>query len=235
MISGTLLAGLFALFLGAVHIVSPYLVFLDRTPRSIWLSLAGGVSVAYVFVHLLPDLALEGAALEGSALAHEEGLFTFALAGLVVFYGLERLAREQAVHQEGGRAPFRLHLGAFALYNLLIGYLIETESGAGLTGLALYSLAMGLHFVVNDRALSSHHGAAYLVRGRFVLAVSAPAGWVLSQLVEVSEFWTGLLFALLAGGVVLNVIKEELPAERESRFWAFALGAAGYGAVLVLI
>lgn len=229
-------SALCALALGAVPVFSPYLAFLDREPRSIWLSLAGGVSVAYVFIHLLPGLAVEGAALEGSALAHEEGLFTVALAGLVAFYGLERLARERAARHEGAGAPFWLHLGAFALYNFLIGYLLHAEAdGQGLWALATYTIAMGLHFVVNDRALYAHHGQAYLTRGRWVLAAAAPLGWGLSRVFEVPEFWTALLFALLAGAVVLNVVKEELPQERTSRFWAFLLGAAGYGSALLLI
>lgn len=52
----------FAASLGAtallvlVHLVTPSLTFLDGTPRSIWLSAAGGVSVAYVFVHFMPEL-----------------------------------------------------------------------------------------------------------------------------------------------------------------------------------
>ena len=43
--------------LAVVHLFSSKLRFLDVTPRSIWLSIAGGISVAYVFVHLLPELA----------------------------------------------------------------------------------------------------------------------------------------------------------------------------------
>jgi len=31
------------------------------------------------------------------------------------------------------------------------------------------------------------------------------------------------------------VIKEELPSDRESRFWAFAGGAAGYAALLLFV
>jgi len=38
---------------------------LDVVPRSRWLSAAGGVSVAYVFMHLLPELAEGQAAIEG--------------------------------------------------------------------------------------------------------------------------------------------------------------------------
>jgi hypothetical protein len=39
--------------------------------------------------------------------------------------------------------------------------------------------------------------------------------------------------ALLAGGVILNVRKGELPEEQKSRFGAFAPGASGYAAILV--
>jgi len=39
----------------------------------------------------------------------------------------------------------------------------------------------------------------------------------------------------LAGGISRNVIKEELPPDRESRFWAFAIGAAGYAALLLFV
>jgi hypothetical protein len=34
---------------------------------------------------------------------------------------------------------------------------------------------------------------------------------------------------------VLNVLKEELPDERESRFSAFVVGAVGYAALLTFV
>ncbi len=53
-----LLASLLAaLLLALVHVATPSLRFLEGTPRSVWLSLAGGVSVAYVFVHFLRGVA----------------------------------------------------------------------------------------------------------------------------------------------------------------------------------
>jgi hypothetical protein len=41
--------------------------------------------------------------------------------------------------------------------------------------------------------------------------------------------------AFLASGVVLNALKEELPEEREGRFWAFAIGAALFAALLLTL
>lgn len=45
-----------AIALAVVHLAANRLRFLDVVPRSRWLSVAGGISVAYVFVHLLPEL-----------------------------------------------------------------------------------------------------------------------------------------------------------------------------------
>ena len=38
------------------HLFSYKLLFLQGIPRSPWLSMAGGISVAYVFLHILPEL-----------------------------------------------------------------------------------------------------------------------------------------------------------------------------------
>ncbi len=43
------------------------------------------------------------------------------------------------------------------------------------------------------------------------------------------------ILAVLAGSVILNVLKEELPEERESRFCAFAVGAGTYAALLLTL
>jgi putative ABC transport system ATP-binding protein len=60
--------------------------FLDITPRSRWLSAAGGVSVAYVFVHILPDLAASEETLRkaaGESLGFlEHHVYLLALLGL---------------------------------------------------------------------------------------------------------------------------------------------------------
>lgn len=59
--------------LAFVHLFSNRLRFLDVTPRSVWLSIFGGISVAYVFVHLLPELA-EGQETIAEAVGEGEGL-----------------------------------------------------------------------------------------------------------------------------------------------------------------
>jgi hypothetical protein len=61
------------------------------------------------------------------------------------------------------------------------------------------------------------------------------AGTVLGLVGTVPPLVVSLLVAVLAGGVVLNVLKEELPAASDSSFGAFLLGAAGYTALLLML
>lgn len=233
-----------ALLLAGVHLLAGRMRFLEGVPRNAWLSFAGGVSVAYVFVHILPELTESQAALSAGDdtawlgfLEHHAYLMT--LLGLTVFYGLERAA---LMDRPGGRRSnsatsaviFWLHVVLFIVYNAIIGYVLVHREDQSLYGLLFFTLALGFHFVVNDFGLREHHQHRYDRLGRWMLSAAVLIGWGIGQAVEVGEAALALLFSFLAGGIVLNVLKEELPEERHSRFWAFALGAALYAALLLL-
>ena len=229
--------------LAAVHLFGYRLLFLDVVPRSRWLSLSGGSAVAYVFVHLLPELQQAGIHIEESdtfLVLFERHVYLVALLGFTAFYGIERFVRNpdptaDDSEEDWGRSVFWLHIGSFALYNALIGYLLLHREETGLVSLLTFAVAMGLHFLVNDYSLRDHHGRAYRRYGRWVLAVSVFLGLGVGYVRPVSDLHQALLFAFLSGSVVLNVIKEELPSERQSRFWAFAAGVVGYSALLLAL
>jgi zinc transporter ZupT len=94
---------------------------------------------------------------------------------------------------------------------------------------------MGLHFIVNDYGLRQDHQGDYHKKGRWILAAAIIVGWVIGQGTEIHEAAIAVLFAFLAGGIMLNVLKEELPEERKSRFWAFAAGAIAYSTLLLTL
>lgn len=95
--------------------------------------------------------------------------------------------------------------------------------------------ALGVHFVVNDFGLREHHERRYHLAGRWLLASAVVLGWAVRRVGEVSEAGRVAMIAFLGGGVVLNVFKEELPADRRSRFLPFAAGAAAYSLLLLLV
>ncbi|MBW4511528.1 MAG: hypothetical protein KME64_34230 [Scytonematopsis contorta HA4267-MV1] len=239
------LSALSAIFLTLVHLFSSKLRFVN-VPRSLWLSAAGGVSVAYVFVHILPELSKHQAVLrkagKGIIPFVEHHVYLLALVGLTVFYGLERIAKLSRLHRKQIGKPdmtsenvFWLHMVSFGFYNALIGYLLLHREEPGIISLLVFSAAMATHFVVNDFGLREHHQHIYDRIGRWMLAAAIIVGWVLGAGTQLNEAAIAVLFSFLAGGIVLNVLKEELPSERESCFWAFALGAGGYATLLLAI
>ncbi len=233
--------------LAAVHLFSPRLRVLHEIPRSRLLSVAGGISVAFVVLRLLPSVAetqIEIARAGGTGLLPflQDHAYVMVLLSIILFYGLERLvkvsrARRRVVEGEDCTTPgvFWLHVSTFALVNLLIGYVLVFRSALGLRALLLFAVAMLLKFIVNDHGLHVDHKAAYYRIGRWLLAGAVLLGWAVGYAVELPPVWPALLQAFIAGAVLLNVLKEELPEYRESRYWAFALGAIVYAALLVAL
>ena len=240
-----------AVVLAAVHLLGGKLRFLEGVPRSRWLSAFAGVSVAYVFVHLLPELAEGQEAIEGKGPDGEapEPILSFlehhvylaALLGLAIFYGLEKhslASRRERCDRTGddrtGDGAFWLSIGSFAAYNGIVGYLLLRGELKELTALVLYTLALAVHFVINDFGLREHHKEAYERVGRWLIAAAVLVGWILGVTTEISERVIALIIAFIGGGVILNVLKEELPGERRAYFLPLASGALLYTVLLQL-
>lgn len=227
--------------LTGIHLGSKSMTFLDYVPRSKILSIAGGISVSYVFVHILPELAKHQENLneteKGFAAIIDHHLYVLAMAGLVLFYALEKLAR---TFQSGNRENnpslvFWIHIISFSIYNALIGYLLIRGESDSLKEMIFYFLALAVHFISNDHGLRQTHEKIYDRFGRWILAFSILIGWGIGYFTEMSELTISLLFAILAGSIILNVLKEELPEDRKSNLWAFLAGVIGYTLLLLLL
>lgn len=243
--------GVHPLFTGAmatgfalVHLFVGKLRFLDVEPRSRWLSFAGGVAVGYVFLHILPELGAHGSTFsETTGLPEplaESWVYALALAGLALFYGIERaivVSADIRKKGEGRDRPhhgvFWLHIAASALLVFIVSYLLNHREDPTPAGLALFFTALLLHFITADFGARADHPEIYDARGRWVLAAATLSGWLTGLMVELAEIAIGCLFAFVGGGIVLVVLKEELPEERASRFIPFLTGAALYAALVL--
>jgi hypothetical protein len=235
-----------SLAFAGIHLLGHAIALLRTTRRNLWLSIAGGISIAYVFVHILPELAHHQIAFAThtgplSFLdTSERDVYLAALLGLVTFYGLELWARSSAsrrARRDGVRRPssrtFWLQLAFYATFNVIIGYLLLDREETGVLNLLTYAVAMAMHFVVADQGLREQFYPAYDSSGKWILAVAPILGWALGVFIDIPPPAVSALFAFLAGSIILNVLKHELPEERQSRFFAFALGAGLYASILL--
>jgi len=228
-----------AIFLGGgvVHAASPRVA----------LSLGAGVSTAYVFVYMLPELSEAGAAFVAATADRALPLarlrvYGAALVGFLVFYGLQNMVASSGERERQGEADREtlhlvevVHIGGFAAYAWLVSYLMIRGVTNEAVPIVLYTVAMGLHFLGIDRSLRRDHGVSYDHYGRFLMAGAVLLGWLVAELTAVSKpvVTTGL--GLVSGAVVMNSMVMELPDGQEGRFWPFALGAIGYAALLVIV
>ncbi|TLS36505.1 hypothetical protein [Pseudalkalibacillus caeni] len=239
-----LLSFIFVIVFSLIHFFSKNMRFITYIPRSKYLSVAGGVAVAYVFLHLLPEISESQKTFEGSekgAMGYlSNHAYLFALAGLFLFYALDRMVktakkRDDKNPERADSSVFWIHISSFFVYNALIGYLLVRDNPDSVQGMVLYFIALVVHFVTVDHNLRVDHRDAYDKYGRWLLSAAIIVGWVIGVFTEVSEFLLSMLVAFLGGSIILNVIKEELPEERKSSIGAFAIGVISYSALLLLI
>ncbi|HTF85523.1 MAG TPA: hypothetical protein VL987_13150 [Cellvibrio sp.] len=230
-----------------IHLFAGLLLDQPAIPRSKWLSFAGGVAVSYVFMHIFPELAAAQTTINESEPIFawmEHHAYLVSLVGLIIFYGLERLVKssrrdatrafQTPSETQASRGVFWLHIGSFIIYNALIGYLLVHREEQEAWAMSFFAVAMGLHFVVNDFALRQDHKNTYHDLGRWLLTAAIVLGWVMGLMVKLPEPLIAVIFAFVAGGVVLNVLKEELPEENKSSFIAFGCGASSYAVLMLL-
>jgi hypothetical protein len=235
-----LTAGLATLVLALVHVlVPPMRRRIGHVAEGVTASIGGGVAAAYVFLHLLPELARgnrEVAEVLGDPVeatpAGELLLFVVALAGFLLLYGLDHVAAQRS--STGG--VFGVHLGAYAAYNVLITYALPTRFDGDVALAVLFVVAMALHFVLSDRALSEHYTDRFARVGRPVLVAALVVGYLLAWLLAPTRTTVvSTMMALLAGFILYNVFRDELPGEKRLRFPAFAASAGAYAILLLVV
>jgi len=212
-----------------------------------FLSFAAGISVAYIFVHMLPTLQLireiaTDFPSEFKMIFPEYSVYLWTMVGFLVFYGLETMVtRSQASPEKhagghGDTASWQVwvHISGFAIYTWLLTYMMVWTGKENLT-LCLFALAMGMHIFTISCNLSVHYQAAYDRRGAFLLALASLAGWVSALTLKIPTQVVLNLVAFVCGGVVVNAAIGELPKEKEGQYWFFLAGALVYTTLLLIL
>jgi hypothetical protein len=218
--------------LAAIHVIGGRMRGTRAWERRGALSLAAGISVAYVFIHLLPDLADAERAWEqtrGSARLEwlDQQVYIAALIGLLAADGLQRLG-------SGGRhriARCALQESSLVIYNLIIGYYAVRLRHP--LAVVMATVAFGAHFLIDDHELDEAYGRFHRRYGRQLLAAAILLGWLLGSTLRVRPTVLVAGFSLVAGGMLLHSLREELDATGERRFVAFICGALGYTGLLI--
>lgn len=217
-----------------VHLFAEKTRQLDTVVHGKFLSIGGGVAIAYVFIDLLPKLSKSDQvvteALYGIFPYFERHAYIMALAGFLLFFVV---ARSHTFLRGEGR--FWLSLGSYALFNFLIGYAVVDKDNPEVRPLALFTFAMALHYFATDYSLTKEHGDIYSRFGRWVLIVCLYLGWITGLFFQVPKAAVAMISAFIGGGVIMNVIRYELPEASSQSTTAFLLGSFFYTLILLMV
>jgi hypothetical protein len=203
------------------------------------ISFGAGMATAYVFVHVMPELnSARHAFSESTSLpVRYEGMFIFyvSLIGFLLFYGLDHLRKHlhQSSTKERVGEAFKISITGFAAYVALMAYLLVHNLEDTPRSVALFAIAIAVHFLGVDRALHEEYGRAYERIGRYVLAAMSLLGWGVGMLVTLPRSILACVVAFISGAVIMNSSVTELPTESNGRFLPFMFGGLVYGLILL--
>jgi hypothetical protein len=244
MMTGTLAA---VVLFAAVFILGGKLHRPHNMRRRGLFSFSAGAAVAYIFVHLSPELQIAQDVFVKET-AHPflpfalYSIHVATMIGFIVFYGLEQFvigSREitegqNVAEEHPGGMSFRIHVGVFAMYSFLVAYLLVDNLEGATVPIIFYTVAMCLHFLTVGHSLHQEYGALYDRVGARLLAASTFAGWGTAMVTDFPKPLVAVLLGFIAGGVMVNTIITELPTEKEGRFLPFLIGSICYTVLLLL-
>ncbi|MDF1553094.1 MAG: hypothetical protein P1P84_08535 [Deferrisomatales bacterium] len=216
------------------------------TKGSEFLSAAAGAAVAYAFVHILPVLERTRFLLlrevpDRSLPLDGLGVYLFAMAGFVGFYGVDQalFRPRNGRHGDGhdrsaSRLTRGLHLSGVGVYVGLLAYFLVRGTERTASGMALYAGAMALHLLSLSHTLRKQHGDAYERAGVRILAGCVLVGWVCGVLWAIPHLPMLPLIALVAGAILASAMVTELSEAQGGHFLLFAGSAAAYAGLLLV-
>ena len=112
---------------------------------------------------------------------------------------------------------------------------VVTATSVTFVARSFYATALGVHFLAVGHDLYRHYGERYIRQGRYLLSGGILIGGFFSRFVELPTHIEAMLFAFVAGAMILNIVKFELPADRNLHFRTFVLAVVCYGGLLLLL
>lgn len=195
-----------------------------------FLSFAGGVSFAYVFVDLLPTLEkgqpILKLAIDPIVPYLDRHSYLIALFGVLFFYGLQG-------YKGPSTSSYWAAMSGYSLFNFFIGASMSDINNPDIQPLSLFAIAIGLHYFVHDHNLREDHTELYDQYGRWVLASALILGWLSGFFLKIPVAIIDLVMAFIAGGVLLNVMRYELPKREPGTYKYFLFGALLYSYILL--
>lgn len=219
-----------AALVGSVHLFAAQLRQRLFRSEAVADSVFAGLSAAYVFLVLLPELDTTHDVLGDS-------VFLVVLAAFVTFYGIEHAAerRDRTSDTDAGRRGlFWLRTGLLWVTTLLFVLTLPDHLHDQTTFFILTVGGAALGLAVHSYDVFDAHPTLHQRVGRWVLATAAAVGAAVDLFLRPPpEVVLDVLIAVLAGAVLLKALVGSEWEHTRTRFLPFLSGTAVYALVFL--
>lgn len=235
-------------FMSMGHIGIRSITSLNFAKTHYWVSFGAGVSVAYVFIHVFPEIGIFQQQILGHSDHHQntrfltQPLYLAALGGLFFLYILDTIEvnfgdKEKHIlkRHKYSKLFFIIKAFLYLLYNIMIAYIITQRPGEGLINILLISVGLLMHFIIFNIKFYEVYGDLYHKFIRWISTTGLLLGWIFAISFSIPKVIEVTIFSFIGGIITYVALKNELEHTKNKAPFHFLAGALIYSIVLFAI
>jgi len=190
-----------------------------------FISVSAGVSVAYIFLIMLPEIYVESFSIS-------KVLFLSILFGFGAFHIIEKYIRQNFTGTALRKEHRMVHSSTSFVYFFVVGFLLVklAENDSNLAAFLLF-IPILLHIVIDS--LPRRHTQKTHLRA---LSASAPfLGALIATILDIGRAGNVILLGIVGGALLYTVVRESLPREREGKPLYFLTGVFLFTIIVLLL
>jgi len=207
-----------SLLLGIIHFFSDKFKPEEGPKHYRIISFAAGISIAYLFLDLLPH-TYEAA----EFLQH--WVFVFLLLGFAVLHLAEKYVYKHADQEHTPSYLTEIHFVSFFVYYFLVGIVVVERVHENTFEGVLFLFPIMIHAGLSSASLAQIHGRLREnIWRKIALSLSPILGVILAIFFSIPMVLNNILISLIAGALLYIMVKEFLPEKKEGQPFFFILG-----------
>ena len=208
------------LLLGVVHFFSEKLKPEEGPKHYRIVSFAAGISIAYLFLDLLPHTY-------EAAIHLKNWVFLFLLLGFTIFHLTEKFIYQHSEQNKLDRELNEVHSISFFVYYFLVGIVLRDRIQVNALEGVVFMVPITLHAGLSTASLARIHGeireTAWI---KTILSLSTLLGVIFGAIVYVPHILNNIFVSFIAGVLLYILVKEFLPDKEKGQPLFFIIGMA---------
>lgn len=223
-------------------------VYAGKYKRQV-LSLFSGITAAFVFLDLLPNIENSKESLSTltspyiPTIIYEDAIFFVVFLGFLLFFTLECLAvdskKTTRANNHGTKAggPSRkvyfVHFAALIFLQFVLSYSLLFEYRESAIAGVFFTFAVSLHLFVAENAMTEQYSDLHGKNGRLIATIIPIVGLAVAIVFPERTLEASVLLAFISGAILYQAIRSEIPTVKRKGLFMFLVGAGFYAALLL--